>query len=101
MSQRPHRLRDFTDRTGVPWRVCEMVRQNAVDARPRERRAEPRSAERAFATKPRPLTRPADVPWLCFESRDERRRVSPAPDGWHDLPDVELEDLLGTSQRMY
>lgn len=101
MSERPKRLRAFTDRTGVPWRVCEMTRPNAVDPRPRDRRAEPRSAERAFVTKPRPLTRPADVSCLYFESRDERRQISPAPDGWQDLPDDELEDLLGLSQKMY
>jgi hypothetical protein len=101
MSERPRKLRDFTDRTGVPWRVCEMTRSSAVDPRPRERRAEARSAERAFVTKQRPLMRPAEVSWLCFESRDERRRMSPAPDGWHDLPDDELEDLLGLSQKMY
>ena len=101
MSERPKRLRDFTDRTGVPWRVCEITRTNAVDPRPRERRTEPRSAERAFATKPRPLMRPADATYLCFESRNERRQISPAPDGWHELSEVELEDLLGLSQKMY
>jgi hypothetical protein len=86
---------------GVPWRVCEMARSIAVDPRPRERRAEGRSAERAFVTKGRPVMRPAEVAWLCFESRQERRQMSPAPDGWHDLPDDELEDLLGLSQKMY
>lgn len=98
MSERPRRLRDFSDRTGVHWRVSEVVRTAAVDPRPRERRAEPRSAERAFPVADRLTTRPLELPWLCFESRTERRRLSPAPDGWFDLPEDELEDLLGTAQ---
>jgi hypothetical protein len=93
-------LRDFTDRSGARWRVCEMARTSAVDPRPRERRAEARSAERAFPIAERLATRPLELPWLCFESNAERRRVTPVPDGWYDLPDDELEDLLGTSQKL-
>ncbi|MEO6878213.1 MAG: hypothetical protein ABI205_07000 [Gemmatimonadaceae bacterium] len=77
-----------------------MTRTASVDPRPRERRAEARSAERTFPAAERLTTRPLDLPWLCFESSTERRRLSPMPNGWYDLPDDELEDLIGLSQKL-
>jgi hypothetical protein len=35
---------------------------------------------------------------LSFDSRNERRRISSVPAGWQDLPDDELQDLLGESE---
>ena len=31
--------------------------------------------------------------WLCFEQPDERRRLSPIPKDWQELPETELARL--------
>jgi hypothetical protein len=35
--------------------------------------------------------------WLCFESATEKRRLTPAPAGWEQLPLHALDELLGTA----
>ena len=35
--------------------------------------------------------------WLAFESGDERRRLTPPPEGWEALSDAELVALLERS----
>lgn len=32
--------------------------------------------------------------WLCFESGSEKRRLTPIPPGWDQVPDEELESLF-------
>jgi len=32
--------------------------------------------------------------WLTFQSKSERRRLAPAPAGWEQMSDEELEGLL-------
>jgi hypothetical protein len=89
--------REFTDRTGVRWRISEIVDAAPADAAPRERRSATRSVQRGVPKVKRLATRPIPLAWLCFESPAERRRVSPVPARWQQMPDDELEDLLGDS----
>lgn len=35
--------------------------------------------------------------WLCFESPTEKRRLTPLPLGWQELPIEQLAGLLGTA----
>jgi hypothetical protein len=35
--------------------------------------------------------------WLCFECPTEKRRLTPLPSGWEDLPIEQLSTLLGTA----
>ena len=35
--------------------------------------------------------------WLCFESPTEKRRLTPLPAGWQDLPIEQLSGLLGSA----
>jgi hypothetical protein len=37
--------------------------------------------------------------WLCFDSGPEKRRLSPIPDGWQNLADGELEQLVDRAER--
>ena len=68
-------LREFTDRAGRAWSVWEMTPENM------HRRS--RDALGSFAEG-----------WLCFESAlGEKRRLSPIPPGWEEVPDEELERL--------
>lgn len=92
------RQRVFTDRKGVRWTVSEVIDDAPTPTATRERRAKARSKQRPSADAPRLSTRPLGLPWLFFESQNERRRILSVPAGWDDLPDDELQDLLGESE---
>jgi hypothetical protein len=92
------RHRSFTDRSGVCWTISEVTKDVPTFVENRERRAEARSESQRPAESTRLATRPLDLPWLSFESPRTRRRVASVPAGWDDLPEDELEDLLGRSE---
>jgi hypothetical protein len=92
------RHRAFTDRNGIAWTVSEVTKSAPDFVENRERRAEARSENRRSAESTRLTTRPVDLPWLSFESATTHRRVSHVPPAWDDLPEDELEDLLGNSE---
>lgn len=91
------RHRTFTDRDGLRWTVTEVTKGLPTFSGNRERRATPRSGIRDAGATRSLSTRELEVPWLCFESANERRRLSRIPARWDELPEDELEDLLGTS----
>jgi hypothetical protein len=35
--------------------------------------------------------------WLCFESCNEKRRLTPLPEGWQEYPIEQLSGLIGTA----
>jgi hypothetical protein len=92
------RHRVFTDRNGLRWTVSEVTKEAPAFVENRERRAEARSQSRRTTESTRLTTRPLESPWLSFESATGRRRVLNVPVGWDDLPEDELEDLLGDSE---
>jgi hypothetical protein len=74
-------LREYRDGAGVHWRVWNVQPSTFVA--------------------PSVSGQPADIarqPWLCFESRTEKRRLIPAPDGWELHTDAELDDLRQTAE---
>lgn len=38
--------------------------------------------------------------WLAFECEQEKRRLSPVPDGWRSLPDAKLLELCEGAERV-
>lgn len=69
-------LRIFQDGEGMIWRVWDVV--------PHYSRG---SAERLLSSE-------MGHGWLCFESRDGRKkRLVPIPDGWAEVDDAALDDL--------
>jgi hypothetical protein len=66
----PVAIRDFTDATGVRWRVWAVVPSN-----------------------PSSVTDELREGWLSFDSDTERRRVAPIPKDWESLPPDRLELL--------
>ena len=38
--------------------------------------------------------------WLAFKCDQERRRVTPVPEGWDELPDAELVALWEVAERI-
>jgi hypothetical protein len=69
-------LREYRDAAGVQWHVWKVQPSTFVAPR--------------LAGQPADAQRPA---WLCFESRTEKRRLIPAPDGWDARSDAELDEL--------
>ena len=90
--------RSFTDRDGTRWKVS--VVEPEVASQGRERRGEPRRPAAAARPKtPQLATRPITIPWLCFQSKSTRLRLSPVPSTWAAMTDVELEDLMADAKR--
>lgn len=89
-------LRRYTDPSGRVWLVWKVsggfhpVRSGA-DRRSHARTfagSDRRSGSERRGTKSPP---PWAEGWLCFETRDERRRLLPVPEQWEECSDDELE----------
>jgi hypothetical protein len=69
----------------------------------REGRAEPRSGgQRLQSDTARPLIATHEAlrdGWLAFRSHAEHRRRAPIPDGWTEMSDEELGELLEGAMR--
>jgi hypothetical protein len=104
-------LRVFRDHDGTQWKVW--------DVRPYVTRDERRARERRLAAESRPVGIPErrtghdrrrrdptlftpglEAGWLCFENRQEKRRLTPIPPGWQQAAEPELEDLLEHARRV-
>ena len=89
----PHRT--FHDPRGREWEAWE-VHPATVEHR---LAAERRKAERAKLDRRRRKENRIVVDpeltsgWLAFQTRDERRRIAPIPEGWEGLSDTELAQL--------
>jgi hypothetical protein len=80
-------LRSFTDSTGVEWRVWEVSHTKAGSS----------STAKSFSNAKLQGTAFAEG-WLCFESKDEKRRLAPIPIGWEKNEHPLLEKLLAQAK---
>ncbi len=80
-------FRKITDQQGNAWSVWEVLPKG----RPRR--------DAVIGGQLPPLPAELQSGWLTFQSDTERRRLSPAPDGWHELPDGSLLALLAQARR--
>lgn len=74
-------LREFKDKEGNQWKAWS-VSSEALDKR----------------TTAEDYMRDWQDGWLCFECATERRRLPKIPSNWEELPDAELEELLGQAK---
>jgi hypothetical protein len=91
--------REFRDSSGRAWAVWSVhpgraERRNAAAPAPdavveRRKRAEFRV----------PLSDGFAHGWLCFETKGEKRRLSPFPANWANMSDSELEELSKTARK--
>ena len=98
-------IRSFRGADGAEWQVWSVIPGARIGAERRmgfdrrspdpvlrytgpERRETP-DRRRVSATLPAELM----GGWLTFEGPRERRRLTPIPPGWHELPDEELDRL--------
>jgi hypothetical protein len=79
----------FRDARRVEWQVCEVSRTQ-IDAQREHREAERRLRGRRA---PWSLLPGLDEGWLSFESWSQKRRLTPYPADWRELPVPELERL--------
>jgi hypothetical protein len=99
-------LRTFTDSTGREWEAYDVV-PRAEERRHYDRRRldDPKAeAEEEGSDERRDGDRrltvggsehiTAKAGWLCFESHDERRRLTPIPDDWTRCDEAKLETYL-------
>jgi len=93
------------DSRGAEWRVWDVVPHvaHAGERRRRDRRAglapnyagpERRTGRERRVRTPGLLTPGLESGWLCFETDDDKRRLTPVPAGWDEAPAVELKGLL-------
>jgi len=72
---------DFVDKSGTSWTVTEIARLDF--------------SEQLMALLPHPERRRG---WLLFESTlGERRRYTPIPESWRELPVSSLEECLANA----
>jgi hypothetical protein len=74
-------LREFTDKNGTAWRVWDVDPQSPKAPAIKDRR---KAA--------------AGQGWLVFDSRAERRRLTPIPAGWDSTDPEKLADLCEKAQ---
>ena len=79
--------RTFSDANGVEWDVYDMISLPGF-GRPGAPQIAPHSE--VFR---------AGSAWLAFESRAEKRRLSPIPDGWENASVQELQQLLARARK--
>jgi hypothetical protein len=100
--------RRFTDSRGNHWRVWDVVpspldRRLAVRRIQTSRMYQPERRQvgerRVDMRRSRLFFPPAQQPWLCFESADTRRRLSPIPPDWMTQTDAELEAMCQRAQQ--
>jgi len=98
--------RSFRDSKGMDWAAWD-VQPQAAERRVAERRAAPKQV--AFADRRRAERRvlPARRAllsngfgngWLCFETKSERRRLTPIPGDWPRCDDGQLEGYLAEAR---
>jgi len=86
--------RAFKDQQGREWEVWEVI-PVAVERRERDTPESVPVERRHHSGEHRiSLRTELRAGWLAFQSRHERRRLGPTPEGWADMSDAELEDLL-------
>ena len=96
----PYRV--FQDSTGNEWTAWDVV-PRPMERRMAQRRttaislSSPPTGERRRAERRVGNTRRSLLPdrlsrgWLCFETRLQRRRLTPIPDDWARCPEPQLE----------
>jgi hypothetical protein len=89
------RHRSFHDSSGRGWTVSEVTKGLPTFAA-RSQLGDAGRARGPIGTRRFAAGLVAE-PWLCFESRRERRRLARVPEPWDELVDADLLHLLGES----
>jgi hypothetical protein len=92
--QLPVAKRQFTDERGVEWLVWD-VHPGDVGRMIYDRRAAQRDESAGEAVPSARLVQPElQQGWLCFLAETEKRRFTPIPPDWDQLPDSVLRVML-------
>lgn len=104
-------IREFTDEGGRGWQVWATVPESPREERIFEQSArlladaQEREPEKARGRRAGRATAPAgrfspgrEHGWLTFMSGEEKRRLSPVPEGWETAPEAELAAWLAKAE---
>ena len=93
----PVAKRQFFDDDGVPWIVWD-VHPDDLGRVTYDRRSGPLSVEAARSELSRRNERAVHPDlrngWLCFQAAAEKRRLTPIPADWSELPEPTLRQML-------
>lgn len=94
--------REFVDADGVRWEAWDVHPTHVERRLARGAEQEAPDTERRVADQgARMQVRPEFAHgWLAFQARHERRRMAPAPPGWHELDDEALAELCARAERI-
>lgn len=96
-------LREYTDSAGVQWTVWRIEPRftplrSGIDRRTRHTYV--REERRILPDRRRRIVDSMVLRgWLCFESAEERRRLSPVPDDWESCSEAVLIGYCAAAQR--
>ena len=90
--------RNLTDELGRSWLVWE-VTPGAIERRKRSRVVEHSGSRQEGAPRVGVAANLREG-WLAFESKRDKRRLAPAPEGWLELSDEELLVHLNQATRL-
>jgi hypothetical protein len=103
----PHRT--FYDDVSRLWNAWDVIphwgerrRDERRKGRDPERKGERRLVDRRQRTGELRISLPPRLArgWLAFESGEDRRRVAPIPDQWHERSDDELRELWRGAEQL-
>ena len=76
-------FRTFRDRDGREWQVWDVVPGREIEASSRRHQYLPPEMVQG---------------WLCFETADQKRRLSPCPPDWDQQDDAAMEALCRAAE---
>lgn len=91
--------RQFTTEDGIVWVVWDVHPEDLARVAYDRRTSMPSAdgsppAERMSKRSERSVHPELQRGWLCFQSATEKRRLTPIPTDWHELPDADLRGML-------
>jgi hypothetical protein len=90
--------RRFTDKNGRDWDVWTVIPAHA-ERRTVAAAGDSDPSDRREVKEYRAQLGPElSSGWLCFETKDEKRRLAPFPEHWELLPEAGLETLLNSAK---
>jgi hypothetical protein len=93
--------REFRDSDGREWAVWtvqpEYAERRANTATDADQPEVERRGRKEFRV---PLSGSFSHGWLCFETKGEKRRLSPYPEEWTAMSDEELAMLCDTAKKV-
>ena len=91
-------IRTFKDARGREWQVWETVPQGSSGQYSTRLEVTTGPHDRLSGRVRLPVSEGREHGWLTFASGDDKRRLSPIPDGWAEATEAELAAYFETAR---